>query len=112
MRDNEMSLDIHLASSKTKAEHLYPELSFDEEIHEFLFGDRNKWIEKYLLFAKMNDYYSDTFYIVEDIAELKHEVNEIVLKVKDQQSIKFLDKFIKLCDQALDKNENIYCFCD
>lgn len=107
-----MSLDIHLASSQSEAEKLYPSLSFDEDIHDIIFSDNNKWIKNFPLFMKMNDYYSDVYYDNENIEDLKCEINEIFSMIQDKNISEFFMKFVKVCEMAIKKNANIYCFCD
>lgn len=107
-----MALDIHLGLNRAKAEQVYPSLSFGEDIHDIIFSSKNRWIDNYSLFAKMSDYYGDAYYPNEKIGDLKCELKEIISKIKDKKSNMFLKEFIILCDLAIDKNENIYCFCD
>lgn len=107
-----MALDIHIGASKAKAEKLYPSLSLEEEIHEVLFNSDNKWINKLLWLKKMEDYYKDVFYSYEDLGELKKEIKEVVPKFKDKRVVDFLEQFLKVCNLAEEKANNIYCFSD
>ena len=107
-----MALDIHLGSNKAKAEQLYPSLSFEENLHEILFNFNNGWIKDFPLFAKMNDYYTDTYYLGVEIEELKNEIERIIPRVKDKKNIEFLNQFTGVCNLANKKNHNIYCFSD
>ena len=106
-----MSLDIHLGSNPEEAEEIYPDLSFEENLHDYLFV-KNEWIKKYPLFWKMHDYYKDCLYPNEEIAGLKQEIAEILINVKDKKCKVFLKKLINLCDKSIAYKKNLYCFCD
>jgi len=107
-----MSLDIHTGKSKVNAEKIHPALSFDESIHELFFLHEKKLICKYPLFLKMQDYYQDAYYPNGEIESLMSEIDKLRQEMKDKDSCTFLEKFIELCNMALLRKDNIYCFSD
>jgi hypothetical protein len=107
-----MALDIHLASSKAKAEQLHPSLSFDETIHNRIFRDQEKMKKNYPLLSRLSDYYNDAYYAIDEIEDVINEVKIVMSKEKNTSSIKFLQQFLKICDLAINEGKNIYCFCD
>ncbi len=107
-----MSLDIHIGRNRCDAEKVYPSLSFHEDVHALIFMREAQHLDQNTIFRKLNDYYHDTVFQAEDVEKLKTELKDMCSKIRDQEVINFLKKFIGICDEALLNNANIYCFCD
>jgi hypothetical protein len=108
-----MALDFHIAKSEKDAPMNYGGVSFDETIHEIIFHRIGLPNGSYVYFRRMEDYYKDTKYVSVEIQKLLAEIRDLEHKFCDNDGIiSQLNEIKLMCHKAIDKEMNIWVYCD
>ncbi len=108
-----MPLDIHIAKKEKEAVKKPPVFSFSELDHNLLFHTARLPQSKYPLFFRMNNYYSDTKYDIEETETLRMEIIKIETEFKrNEQIVEVLESLKSTCIKAQKENQNIWVYCD
>lgn len=108
-----MALDFHIAKSEKEAPRKYGGASFDEIIHETIFHKFGLPKGNFVYFRRMEDYYSDAMYKGDEIKKLYSELQELEKHfINNDRIIKQLNDIKRMCQKAIDKQMNIWVYCD
>ncbi len=108
-----MALDFHIAKSKKDAPMKYGGASFDETIHEIIFHRNGLPDGRFVYFRRMEDYYNDARYMGDETKKLLAEINDLEKDfVGNDRVINQLNEIKRMCRKAIDKNMNLWVYCD
>lgn len=107
-----MSLDLHIASSRRKAEKELAALSVDYPIHAALFSAVLSKPDRYAILIRMSDYYKDAAFEGNEVQDLLLEVRNASAIVDSGPALDFALCLAELCEQALARKLNVYAFSD
>jgi hypothetical protein len=108
-----MALDFHIAKSEKEAPMNYGGASFDETIHEIIFHRKGLPEGSFVYFRRIKDYYRDAKYMGDEIQRLLAEIMDLEKYfIGDNGIIKQLNEIKRMCSKAIDKNMNIWVYCD
>ncbi len=107
-----MGLDVVLSQGRNKSFKCDFKLTISENIHGSLFSIKNTWLGSYHQFYRIKDYYRDAEYRKDELGVLKKELIDIRKQIPDKQVLELLDNLVKICDEALEKDLNLYFVSD
>ncbi len=108
-----MALDFHLVEENYKPPNKQPVASFELQPHELIFFRFGLPEGKFPLFKRMEDYYNDSKYSLNELQYLINEIEEIhVMYGSNEQLSEQLSSILVACKQALNEKSNILVFCD
>ena len=108
-----MALDFHIAKSEKDAPIKYGGASFDETIHEIIFHRIGLPKGSFVFFLRMEDYYKDAKYMGDEIQKLLAEIKDLEQKFVGNDGIKTqLSEIKRMCRKAINKDMNIWVYCD
>ncbi len=107
-----MSLELHVTQTAEAVEKRYPDLEFDEEIHNLIFAKKRDWLRQAPLFSRMRDYYADTSFSLADLPALCSESELILRQEANPRVLEFVRSLRSRCEVAIQRKLHLYCFCD
>jgi len=108
-----MALDFHIAKNTKEAQSISCSASFELNAHEFIFHRTDLPREQFPLFRRMEDYYKDATYGLEELQSLIKELNELrVLFCNNEQTAKQLEHLLIACKKAQAEHSSIWVYCD
>ena len=108
-----MALDFHIGNNQEEASYNHSDASFDLQSHRLIFNRLALADDKFPLFKKLENYYEDTNYSAEELANLIDEVRQIKeLLSENKELASQLNELLITCDRALKEGLSIWVFCD
>jgi hypothetical protein len=108
-----MALDLHIANNRKEASYNRSGASLDLPSHRLIFSRLPLASDKFPLFKKLENYYEDTNYSAEELADLIDEVRQIKeLLSENKELTRQLNELLITCDRALKEGLSIWVFCD
>ena len=108
-----MALDFHIAKYNNEAPYKEASASFELQPHEIIFHRNGLPEGKFPLFRRMENYYKDAKYGLEELQPLIDEINEIKTIFKDNnQLLKQLDAIKNSCEKAKKEHSSVWVYCD
>lgn len=102
---------FYIANTLEEVENATYTLNFDEDIQEKINENIENYHEDIKLFATL-DPYDDEILGLETIKKIKEVLEKTIPKCIDEDILNFILDFLKLCNQALEDNKNIYALGD
>jgi hypothetical protein len=112
-----MALDLHFGESADSAAKSAPKLQIEYRIHDEIFGklfykNYKKQVTEYRLLERLADHYADAVFLCNELPSLIKELNLVVSKLVKNEQKELLNGLILLSNEAIDKKQNLYFFCD
>ncbi|MDO6514587.1 MULTISPECIES: hypothetical protein [unclassified Neptuniibacter] len=108
-----MALDFHIGDNQKEASYQNSDASFDFELHRLLFTQLGLTATEFPLFTRLEDYYSDTKFNIDELVFLMDETDQVKALLSEHDAFtQPLDKLLLVCEKALKEKVSIWVFCD
>lgn len=108
-----MALDFHLASTEEEAPYKNASASFEMQTHELIFYRFGLPEGRFTLFKRMDDYYKDAKYNIQEVQALISEIKVVKQKfISNKQISEQLNSILAVCESAVESNLSIWVYCD